>query len=207
MQEIDNEVLRCMRTRRSIRRFTDRQIPEDLLAAILSAGLYAPSAGGRQGVLFLVSQDRQANEILGRINKEAYTGGYSTTDSYISRDQPSIVDDRSLSSGFYGAPTVVNLLGPSDFLYGESDCSVAAQNMMLAAHSLGIGSCMIGRAFEAFSSEYGRCILADLGIEDRFIGFYQVALGYPETEPPEAGPRKDGRVFRIPGGANCSRSN
>ena len=197
MGEITNEVLQCILTRRSIRKFKPEQISEIDLAAILEAGMYAPSAGGRQGVMFLVSQDREINRTLGIINKKAFTGRISTSTSYISRDQPSIADDLNIQSGFYEAPTVITLFGAANFLYSESDCSVAAENMLLAAHSLGIGTCMIGRAQLTFSSEYGKEILEPAGIEGRFVAHFHVALGYSAAIHPGPKPRKTDRVFRI----------
>ena len=53
--------------RRAIRRFEEKQIAEDELDQILQAGMYAPSAGGRQGVIFAVCQDKEVNEKLGKI--------------------------------------------------------------------------------------------------------------------------------------------
>ena len=64
-----NAILETILHRRSIRHYKPDQIPEAALDAILQAGLYAPSAGGRQGVLFVVSQDADTNERLGRIKK------------------------------------------------------------------------------------------------------------------------------------------
>lgn len=64
-----NAVIETIMTRRTIRRFDTKQIGEEELQTILDAGLYAPSAGGRQGVLFVVSQDKEINEKLGRIKK------------------------------------------------------------------------------------------------------------------------------------------
>ena len=64
-----NEVMQTILHRRSIRRFDTRQIEESALQEILQAGLYAPSAGGRQGVLFAVCQDRAVNERLGKIKR------------------------------------------------------------------------------------------------------------------------------------------
>lgn len=141
-----NAILETILHRRSIRHYKPDQIPEAALDAILQAGLYAPSAGGRQGVLFVVSQDAETNERLGRIKKANSRVRPSTETAYISREQPSIADDPSIQSAFYGAPTVVTLFGPKQFLYAINDCSVAAENTMLAADSLGIGSCYIGSA-------------------------------------------------------------
>lgn len=64
--------------------------------------------------------------------------------SYVSREQPSIADDPKLINAFYDAPTVITMFAPKDFLFSVDDCAVAAENMMLAADALGVGSCYIG---------------------------------------------------------------
>lgn len=97
---IRNAVIDNMLKRRSIRRFRQEQISEEKLATILQAGLYAPSAGGRQGVIFVVSQDKDTNEKLGRIKKAHFHGRMSTADVYVSKEQPSIADDASIKNAF-----------------------------------------------------------------------------------------------------------
>lgn len=64
-----NEVMKTIVHRRTVRRFDKRQIEEDALEQILKAGLYAPSAGGRQSVIFAVCQDETVNERLGKIKR------------------------------------------------------------------------------------------------------------------------------------------
>ena len=64
-----NDVIQTILHRRSIRRFDARQVEEEALQQILQAGLYAPSAGGRQGVIFAVSQNREVNERLGKVKR------------------------------------------------------------------------------------------------------------------------------------------
>jgi nitroreductase len=102
-----NEVIKNMLERRSIRKYKSEQIAEDTLNAILLAGTYAPSAGGRQSPVIVVCQNAEVNDRLGKINRAAFKGRVSTEKSYISKEQPSIADDISLKSGFYGAPTVL----------------------------------------------------------------------------------------------------
>lgn len=122
---------RNIMTRRTIRRFDTKQISEEELQTILDAGLYAPSAGGRQGVLFVVSQNKETNEKLGRIKKSNSNVKMSTDTVYISKEQPNIADDPTITNAFYDAPTVVTLFVPKNFLYGPYDASVAAENMLL----------------------------------------------------------------------------
>ena len=73
--------------------------------------------------------------------------------------------------------------------------SLVMGNMMLAAYSLGIGSCWIHRAKEEFESEDGKKILKELGIDGEYEGIGHCILGYPDGEPGEAAPRKENRIY------------
>jgi nitroreductase len=193
-----NDIINNMIERRSIRKYKGEQITEAELEAILQAGLYAPSAGGRQSALIVVCQNAELNAALGKINKAAFKGRMSTETVYVSKEQPSIADNAAIQSGFYDAPTVLTLFAPKDFLYSAADCYAAAQNMMLAAHSLGIGSCMVARAEDAFSSELGQGLQKEWGIDETYEAKIHITLGYPaDAQPPAAKPRKDGRIVRV----------
>lgn len=94
------DVLETIRHRRSIRRFSPQQVGEAALRQVLEAGFWAPSAGGRQGVLFAVSQDRAVNERLGRIKRANSHPHMATETSFVSREQPSIADDARIADAF-----------------------------------------------------------------------------------------------------------
>ncbi len=151
-----DELLELIKTRRSYRTFEDKQINDQQLDMILEAGLYAPNAGGRQSILFLVTQDKQINEQLGKISRQV---AHVVKGRYVSKEQTSIIDNPDIKSALYGAPTVITLLGPKDFIFSEADCCVACQNMMLMAHALGLGSCMISRAALTMNSDFGKALL------------------------------------------------
>ena len=70
-------------------------------------------------------------------------------------------------------------------------------NMMLAAHSLGLGSCWIHRARQEFETNTWKEWLQSLGIEGEYEGIGHLALGYVDGQLPTARPRKDGRVFWV----------
>ena len=199
MEKKADAVLSTILHRRSIRRFDSRQIEEGTLQRILDAGLYAPSAGGRQGVIFVVSQDRKVNEKLGKIKRANSHPRMATADNWVSREQPSIADDPKLTNAFYDAPTVITLFAPRNFLFSVDDCAVAAENMMLAADALGIGSCYIGQGWTAFADPYGQEILRKWGIRTDYYAVMQLLLGYPREgdRHPEAKPRKEGRIIRV----------
>lgn len=194
-----NQVMETILHRRSIRRFAPEQVDEAALRQVLQAGLYAPSAGGRQGVLFAVSQDREVNLRLGRIKRANSRPRMATAEHFVSREQPSIADDPTITDAFYGAPTVITLFAPRDFLFAAEDCAVAAENMMLAADSLGVGSCYIGQGWPAFADPYGQEILSKWGIPAGYYAVMQLLLGYPRKGDPHPAPkpRKEERVLRF----------
>lgn len=199
MENEKNAVMETILHRRAIRRFEPKQIEEDALQQILQAGLYAPSAGGRQGVLFVVSQDREVNERLGKIKRANSHPRMATATSYVSKEQPSIADDPKLTNAFYDAPTVITLFAPKDFLFSAEDCAVAAENMMLVADTLGIGSCYIGQGWTTFADPYGQEILRRWGVRTDYYAVMQLLLGYPREndQHPEPKPRKEGRILRF----------
>ena len=189
--------------RRAIRRFSTKQIEENQLEQILKAGMYAPSAGGRQGVIFAVCQNREVNERLGKIKRANARPQMATKTCFVSREQPSIADDIKITNAFYDAPTVITMFAPKDFLFSKEDCALAAENMMLAADALGIGSCYIGQGWTAFDDPYGQEILRQWNIPTDPYAVMQLLLGYAKegNKHPTPKPRKEGRVIRIGGAA------
>ena len=193
------DIFETIRHRRSIRRFDARQVEDSALQQILQAGLYAPSAGGRQGVLFAVCQDKTVNARLGKIKRANSHPRMATKHVYVSREQPSIADDPKLIDAFYGAPTVITLFAPKHFLFAKEDCALAAENMMLAADALGVGSCYIGEGWTAFADPYGQEKLQQWNIPTDHYAVMQLLLGYPrEGDPhPASKQRKEGRIVYV----------
>lgn len=194
-----NETMQTILHRRAIRRFDERQIDEELLQQILQAGLYAPSAGGKQGVIFAVCQDKEVNKRLGKIKRANSNPHMATAKNYVSKEQPSIADDPKLINAFYDAPTVITMFAPKNFLFSVDDCAVAAENMMLAADSLGIGSCYIGQGWTAFADSYGQEILRKWEIRTDYYAVMQLLLGYPRENDkhPVTKPRRNDRILRF----------
>lgn len=197
------DIFETIMHRRSIRRFEPKQIEETALQQILQAGLYAPCAGGRQGVIFAVCQDKKVNERLGKIKRANSNPRMATATSFVFRERPSIADDPKLTNAFYDAPTVITLFAPKNFLFSVDDCAVAAENMMLAADALGIGSCYIGQGWPAFADPYGQEILRQWNIPADHYAVMQLLLGYAKEgdNHPTPKPRKEGRVIRMGGAA------
>lgn len=152
---------------------------------------------GRQSVIFAVSRNKDVNEKLGRIKRAHSNPHMATETSYVSKEQPSCADDPSITNAFYDAPTVITLFAPKNFLFTE-DCAVAAENMMLAADSLDVGSCYIGAGWTAFAIRMVRKFCA----AGKFLQITMLSCSSFSDIPkgdshPTAKARKSGRVLRF----------
>jgi nitroreductase len=193
-----NEIITCIIERRSIRKYTQEQIADEELNLILLAGSYAPNAGGRQSPVMVVLQNKDMITRLGILNRQAFfETGRTARVGTVSVEQPSIADNDNIVSAFYGAPTVITVFVPKAHGYGIEDGSLVIGNMLLAAHSLGIGSCFISRASAVFQTDEGKEIIKDWNIPDDYVAVGHCILGYPEGNPPKAKPRKEYVIKRI----------
>ena len=95
----------------------------------------------------------------------------------------------------YGAPTILVVLADANAKCAVQDGSLVMGNLMLAAASLGLGSCWINRAKEEFESEEGKTLLKKWGIEGEWIGVGHCILGYAASEAPAPKPRKKDYVI------------
>ncbi|MBQ7292947.1 MAG: nitroreductase [Clostridia bacterium] len=171
-----NEVIKAIKERRSVKSYKPDAVPTELLYAILEAGTYAPTGRNMQSPIIIAVTDKAVRDRLARLNAEV-----------MGMD----------GDPFYGAPAVLVVLADrsrSTYLY---DGSLVMENLMLAAHSLGLGSCWIHRAKEVFDSPEGREILASLGVEGDFEGIGNCIIGYADKAPAERKPRKENYVYKI----------
>jgi len=173
---MNNEVLKAMKTRRSIRKYKPEQITDEQLDAILEAGTYAATGMGKQSPVIVVVQKPELIAKLSKMNA-AVMG--------------------SSNDPFYGAPTVLIVLADPEIGTYHEDGSLVMGNLMLAAHSLGLGSCWIHRAKETFEREEGKAILKELGIEGDYEGIGNCVIGYAKEPAKDAAPRKTDYVHYI----------
>jgi nitroreductase len=182
-----------IRARHSIRKYTDQQICREDLEKILEAGNYAPNAGGGQRSMMVGIRNKELTTKIGIMNLAGFDRS-RLVGSYVSKEQPSNIDDPTIRNGFYGAPSVVAIFGQNGFLYREADAFCCAENMVLQATELGIASCIISRGAETFVSEEGKALLEAWKIPAQYSAICFVILGYIDGEQPHTKPRKSGRV-------------
>lgn len=187
------ELLELMKHRRSIRKYQGRQITRGDLETIIQAGIYAPNAGGGQRSIVVGVRNANLTEKIGRMNLLRFDRS-KLTGSYVSGEQPSVIDDPTMKSGFYGAPSVCIVFAQKNFLYSIPDAFCCAENMVLMAAQLGVSSCIVARGEETFDSEEGAALLKEWGVPDDYIARCFVLLGYVDGDYPGEKPRKAGRI-------------
>ena len=175
---MNNEVLEAMQLRRSIRSFKPDTVPEEMLNEIVKAGLYAPSGRGAQDTIILKITNKAMRNRLSKLNCQI--GGW----------------DEGFDP-FYGAPVVLVVLANKARPTAIYDGSLVMGNMLLAAHSLGLGSCWIHRAKEEFDLPEGKALLKSLGIQGDYEGIGHCVVGYVKGDVPVAPLRKEHRVYAL----------
>lgn len=171
-----NEVIKAIKTRRSVRQFKADMVPMETIKKIVEAGTYSATGRGNQSPIIIAITNKQLRDKLSKMNREIMK---TTTDP------------------FYGAPVVLVVLANKEcptYLY---DGTGVMTNLMLAAHSLGVDSCWIHRAKEEFESLEGKEILRTLGIEGDYEGIGHCVLGYREGPELKAAKRKDDYVYFV----------
>lgn len=149
---------------------------DELIDKVINAGLYAANGRNWQSPIIIAITDKTVRDKLSKLNAKVMGADIDP---------------------FYGAPAVLVVLADKSKPTYIYDGSLAMGNMMLAAHSLGLGSCWIHRAKEEFESEEGKEILRSLGIEGDYEGIGNLVLGYADGEPRTAAPRNENRVYKI----------
>lgn len=139
-----------IKARHSIRKYTDEQIKREDLEKILEAGNYAPNAGGGQRSMMVAVHNKELTAHIGKMNM-AHFDRNNLAGAYVSKEQPSTIDDPSIKNGFYGAPTVICVFCQDNFLFKTADAFCIMENMVLQATELGIASCIVSRGYETFA--------------------------------------------------------
>ena len=170
-----NETINTLKSRISVKKYTDRQVPDDLLNAVLEAGLYAPSGLNNQKVICVAVRDKETRDLLAELNTRIRGAD---------------------SDMFYGAPCVIVVLSDPERNTWVEDGSLVLGNLMNAAYEAGVGSCWIHRARQMFESEEGKALLRKWGLREDLIGVGNCILGYPDEQPAPK-PRREGRIIKV----------
>ncbi|MDD5499884.1 MAG: nitroreductase family protein, partial [Candidatus Nanoarchaeia archaeon] len=162
-----NETLKTIYTRRSIRKYLPKKVPQKIITEILNAAVMAPSAVNTQPWHFSIIEGKEKVKHFAELAYEEHKligkliwHGYRLTAESI----------------FFNAPVLIIISGKKNYEWLKEDTNLAVQNMFLAAHSLGIGSCWIGFGMVLNKSKEAR---KELKIPNNFDISAALIFGYP----------------------------
>ena len=176
--EQKNETMTTILARRSIRAYKQNTVPQSALDTIILAAINAPSARNYQPWEMRVIKNR---EIIAEIENGVLAMRKAENPDY----EPRPV--------FHGAPVLLVVAYDKSNIFGQVDCGWFGQNILLAAHSLGLGTCVVANANGFYNSNAGKNVMAKLNFSENYEVIYSISLGYP-NETPEAKPRNATKV-------------
>jgi nitroreductase len=184
-----NETLKVIRSRRSIRDFKSEQVKREDLDSIVEAGLYAPSASNAQNLHYTVIQNQALIKDISKwIVEEIEKGGNDYLKDLVKRSGGAI---------FRNAPTIVIMSADGKDRFGVVNAAAATENMLIAAESLGIGSCWIGMIAVLTGSKNINEYMKKLMIPDGYALQFGMTLGYKASANAEVPERKKDLVSYV----------
>lgn len=165
----NNAVIETIMTRRSVRKYQPQAVNRDTMQIIVECGINAPNA-----------INRQAWEIRVVDNPEVIK---KLTDLYV-KDNPKEAENPSFINMFRNAPTVAFIANDTTFAYSPVDCGLMAENMILSAWSMGIGSCCLGGPARFMKSNpEANKYLQEMGFSENYDLLLCIGFGYPAETP------------------------
>lgn len=166
--EYPNDVIKTIMERRSIRKYLDKPVEHEKLEVIVKCGINAPNGMNKQPWAIRVVEDQSFINGVTELFKKA---------------NPDMVSrDKNFKNMFRNAPNIICIATPN----GESsvDAGLLGENMILAAQSLGLGTCCLGGPTRFLnSSEEAKPYLEKLDIPEGYAINYIIAIGYPDEDP------------------------
>ncbi|MFI4889169.1 MAG: nitroreductase family protein [Steroidobacterales bacterium] len=181
------DVSEAINGRRSVREFTAAAVDEATIRRLIAAAVHAPSAMNEQPWRFTVVRDQP---VLDRLSREAKVHMLANLPAgeHSSRFQSTLGDPAFQI--FYHAPALILISATAAAPWIAEDCAMAAENLMLAAHAAGLGTCWIGFAQGYLNTPAGKNLL---GLPPASIPVAPLIVGHPKSQPP-AVPRKDPEI-------------
>jgi nitroreductase len=165
----NNAVIETIMTRRSVRKYQPQAVNRDTMQIIVECGINAPNA-----------INRQAWEIRVVDNPEVIK---KLTDLYV-KDNPKEAENPNFINMFRNAPTVAFIANDTTFAYSPVDCGLMAENMILSAWSMGIGSCCLGGPARFMKSNpEANKYLQEMGFSENYDLLLCIGFGYPAETP------------------------
>ena len=189
---MENEVLKCIKARRSTRKFEEKQIDDEQLNAVLEAAVWAPSGGNGQSWLFTAIQKREKLLRLNGLVREGFQR-WVPDDDYPGKHAAKPNSAKEGYNFYYHAPTLIVASNRPNYENAMADCSLALENIFITAESIGLGSCYINQLHWLRDDPDVRAFLAEMGVPLDHVICSSAAVGYIKTPSPVP-QRKEGTV-------------
>lgn len=183
-----NATIETILNRRSVRVYSDEQIKQEDLDLILKAGYFAPSGCNMQPWHFTVIQNKELMKKISDESKKEFLDNENETFRKMARNENYHI--------FYNAPSVIVVSGEKTSPSAIMDCSAAAQNMLLAAQTLNIGTCWIGLVTFLFRNKPEESIKM-LGLPEGYEPYFAITLGYKKYDNAKAPARRENVIQYI----------
>lgn len=171
------DLIKAIYQRRAVRDFSDAEVSPAVVRDLLRAATQAPSAMNLQPWAFAVFHGR---ERLARYSRRAKTHLLATTGPSFGLD-PRIDHYADVEANlFHNAGTLVLICAKPGRFWPTEECLLAAENLMLAAHGYGLGTCPIGFARSWFNLPE---VKAELGIPGHYEPVLPIVIGHPAHPP------------------------
>lgn len=175
---LNNQVVETIMTRRSVRQYKPQAVEREKMQTIVECGINAPNAMNKQPWEVRV------------VDNADYING--VTELY-KKANPQAAEDPTFKNMFRNAPTVVFIGHDTKSESSPFDCGLLAENMMISAWSMGIGSCCLGSPARFMKTPEAAEYLQKLGFSEGYELLYCIGFGYPD-EAPAAKPREAAKV-------------
>lgn len=175
---LKNQVVETIMTRRSVRQYKPQAVEREKMQTIVECGINAPNAMNKQPWEVRV------------VDNADYING--VTELY-KKANPKAAEDPTFKNMFRNAPTVVFIGHDTKSESSPFDCGLLAENMMISAWSMGIGSCCLGSPARFMKTPEAAEYLQKLGFSEGYELLYCIGFGYPD-EAPAAKPREAAKV-------------
>jgi len=186
LQDAGLNVFEAILARRSVRSYGDGSLDRKAVNTLLEAAVRAPTAGHAEPWAFVIVQDRQLLQRLSERAKPLFAEELRRTGVTPTDPHSEALPGPEVNL-FYGAGTLILVCARLVDPFVTADCWLAAENLMLAARALGLGSCVIGSAVAALNIPE---IKAELGIPADHSAIAPIVVGHPRGEMPMSSRRE-----------------
>lgn len=173
LPELEQTIFETILSRRSVRSFAPRKVEADILKTLMEAAVWAPTAMHKEPWGFVIVQNK---EILKNISDLAKPLFIEELRKIAPRED---ILKHTAGNLFYDAGTLIIICGKTNGHLPIADCWMAAENMMLAASAMNLGSCVVASALPAMRLPD---VISTLGIPTGFAAVAPIIIGYPNAE-------------------------